>query len=59
MANHTLIRLSERRPEQALEALDRITGLRWKELPCSLMSQVREAEAKRKVGAGSQRKQAG
>lgn len=49
MTDTRLLRMSERRPRQALEALDRITGIRWRGLPCSLLAQVRAAQSQRKA----------
>lgn len=40
MSNSNVIPLARRRPEQALEALNRITGVTWKGLPRSLLPEV-------------------
>ncbi len=41
MSDRKLIDLAQRCPEQALEALNRVTGLTWDGLPRSLLPEVR------------------
>lgn len=60
MAEPGLIVLSERRPKRSLEALNRITGVRWQGLPRSLLPQVRVAQGQKPGMSGErQRRQAG
>lgn len=40
MSTSKVIPLARRRPEQALEALNRVTGLTWTGLPRSLLPEV-------------------
>jgi len=40
MSKSKLIDFAQRRPEEALEALNRLTGLSWERMPQSLMPEV-------------------